>query len=277
MSDTSPLPAEAYKVLADVLGGSGKVIAYRPYFAHAFGGACNALLLSQLWFWANTPTVKAREDGWFWKSQKEISQETGLTRTETGTARRKLGQIGVLSEEVRGVPATVHFRVNKDVLFERLWSHILANPDEFAENLQTVGMGKSQFAENLQTGLQNTRKLVRGKAANQNAGKLQPITETTPEKNQKKQTENLAASPPGVSPAAVPEGKEPEGKEPTAGGDPGTDKAGRIHAINERLFLHSDSAFAREWRRRKGLGRDGEGAEAGPGIGPAGIGSRAGE
>ena len=130
MSDTSPLDTLAYRVLADVLGGNGRVVAYRPYFAHAFGGACNALLLSQLWFWTNTPTVRGRGDGWFWKSQKDITAETGLTRTETRTARRNLCEIGVLEEQVRGCPATVHFRICKSLLFERLWAHIIANPDE---------------------------------------------------------------------------------------------------------------------------------------------------
>ena len=133
MSDSPALDAYAYKVLADVLGGNGRVVAYRPYFAHAFGGACNALLLSQFWFWTNTPTVKGRGDGWFWKSQQQITAETGLTRTETKTARRDLRQLGVLEEEVRGCPATVHYRVSKPVLFERLWAHIQANPDERAD------------------------------------------------------------------------------------------------------------------------------------------------
>ena len=193
MSDVPPLPSEAYKVLADVLGGNGKVIAYRPYFAHIFGGACNALLLSQFWYWTNTQTVARRAgDGWFWKSQKEITQETGLTRTETLTARRKLADLGVVEEQVRGVPATVHFRVVKDVLFEVFWRYILANPDEFAENLQTVGMAPGQNAENLQTGLPNTRKLVRGKRASKPAEKLQAISESPSETTQKN-TQNTSS------------------------------------------------------------------------------------
>lgn len=206
MSDASPLPPEAYKVLADVLGGNGKVIAYRPYFAHIFGGACNALLLSQFWFWTNTPTVARRAgDGWFWKSQKEITQETGLTRTETLTARRKLAQLGVVEEEVRGVPATVHFRIVKDVLFEVFWRYILANPDEFAENLQTVGMAPGQNAENLQTGLPNTRKLVRGKRASKPAEKPQSISES-PSNTTQKNTQETSSE----GSASLFEEKEPE-------------------------------------------------------------------
>ena len=205
MSDIIPLPPEAYKVLADVLGGNGKVIAYRPYFAHAFGGACNALLLSQLWFWTNTPTVNARADGWFWKSQKEVTLETGLTRTETGTARRKLCQIGVIEEDVRGCPATVHFRVVKDVLFEVLWGYILGNPDEFAENLQSVGM-----VQNLQTDSRHTRKLTRGKRANQSQQKPQTITDMTSPITQKNNQRLAADAAPEVMASPISEQKEPE-------------------------------------------------------------------
>jgi len=112
MSDTVPLPLHAYKIIADVLGGDSQGIFYRPVFARVFGGACNALLLSQFWFWTNTPTVQNRDgDGWFWKTQVEITNETGMTRTETLTSRRKLCSLGVLMEDVRGVPATVHYCV----------------------------------------------------------------------------------------------------------------------------------------------------------------------
>ena len=180
MSDTSPLPPEAYKALADLLGGSGKVIAYRSYFAHAFGGACNAILLSQFWFWSNTPTVKTRAGGWFWKSQKEITLETGLTRTETATTRRKLIALGVLKEDNRGCPATLHYQVVKDVLYEVLWMHILKNPEEFDEILQSAGI-----VQNLQTGSPKTSKVTRGKRANQNPQKLQAITETSSEKTKR--------------------------------------------------------------------------------------------
>ncbi len=204
MSDIPPLDARAYKVLADVLGGDGKVVAFRPLFAHALGGACNALLLSQFWYWTNMPTVQGRADGWFWKSQKDITLETGLTRTETETARRKLTEIGVVVQEVRGVPATVHFRINKDVLFELLWRYILANPVQFAENLQT----EEKDVQNPQTRMRETRKLVRGKPANKSAENLQTIQKTTQEKTQKT-TQEIPSSEVFASLLSEEEGKEP--------------------------------------------------------------------
>jgi len=165
------LSLDALKAVADLLGG-GEVVAYRPVFAHVFGGATAALLLSQFWFWTNTPTVKNRDgDGWFWKSQKEITQETGLTRYETDTARRKLVALGVLFEDLRGVPATQHYRL----LWEHLQTQIAREKDS-----------KTQFVENHQTGLLKTTKLVRGKPTNKLAGNPKTNTEITPETTSKK-------------------------------------------------------------------------------------------
>lgn len=174
------LAPEALKAVADLLGGE-RIVAYRPYFANAFGGAACALLLSQFWFWTNTPTVKKRDAQWFWKSQKEITEETGLTRTETDTARRKLREAGVLMEAVRGVPATVHYRLDKEVIYALLWLYLQSKLDEFAGFPQT--------------GLQKSDKLVRGKPANKAAGNLQTISETPAKKNQRKtQGDSPAAS-----------------------------------------------------------------------------------
>lgn len=151
------LSVEALKAVADLLGG-GEVVAYRPVFAHVFGGATPALLLSQLWFWTNTPTVKNRDgEGWFWKSQKEITQETGLTRYETDTARRKLVALGVLSEDLRGVPATQHYKLNKDRLYQLLWEH-LQKPPRPAKNAEKEAV--FQFVENRQTSLWESPKLL---------------------------------------------------------------------------------------------------------------------
>ena len=180
-ADSLPLSLslDALKAVADLLGG-GEVVAYRPVFAHVFGGATPALLLSQFWFWTNTPTVKTRDgDGWFWKSQKEITQETGLTRYETDTARRKLVALGVLSEDLRGVPATQHYRLDKDRLYQLLWAHLQAQLPAQTER-------ESQFVENHQTGLRETTKLVRGKPSNKLVGNRQTITEITPETTSKK-------------------------------------------------------------------------------------------
>ena len=156
-STPDALSLDALKAVADLLGG-GEVVAYRPVFAHVFGGATPALLLSQFWFWTNTPTVKGR-DGWFYKTQREITQETGLTRRETDTARRKLVALGVLSENLRGVPATQHYHLHKERLYQLLWEHL--EKQKASEKTDT-----SQFAQKRQTGLHKSAKQACAKPPN---------------------------------------------------------------------------------------------------------------
>ena len=163
-STPDALSLDALKAVADLLGG-GEVVAYRPVFAHVFGGATPALLLSQFWFWTNTPTVKGR-DGWFYKTQREITQETGLTRRETDTARRKLVALGVLSENLRGVPATQHYHLHKERLYQLLWEHL--EKQKASEKTDT-----SQFVRNRQTGLHKSAKLDCTKAPNKIVQKRQ--------------------------------------------------------------------------------------------------------
>lgn len=70
-------------------------------------------------YWAQTETVKNR-DGWFYKVREEWTEETGLSRKEQESARKKLRDIGVVSEVRKGIPAKVYFKVNFDVLINLL-------------------------------------------------------------------------------------------------------------------------------------------------------------
>ena len=94
----------------------GKPIAFRREFV-PFGGIAGALLLSQLLYWQGR---QARNDGWLWKTQAEIEEETGLTRREQETARKRLKALGILEEKRMGVPAKMHFRINEDALISAL-------------------------------------------------------------------------------------------------------------------------------------------------------------
>jgi hypothetical protein len=73
-------------------------------------------MLSQAIYWSR----RTRKDGWFYKSQKEWEEETGLTRREQDTARRSLKATGFWEEDLRGVPATMNFRVNVEKLLSTL-------------------------------------------------------------------------------------------------------------------------------------------------------------
>lgn len=100
-------------------------IAYQPAFAQLRAGKVKsgpaaAVLLSQLVYWHN------RMDGeWMYKTREDIKKETGLSRDEQETARKRLVALGVLQEDLRGVPATVHYKINT----ERLEA-LLLSPDQ---------------------------------------------------------------------------------------------------------------------------------------------------
>ncbi|WP_172741369.1 hypothetical protein [Citrobacter youngae] len=87
-------------------------VAYQPAFAQLRAGKVKsgpsaAVLLSQFVYWHN------RMGGeWMYKTREDIKKETGLSRDEQETARKRLVALGVLQEELRGVPATVHYKIN---------------------------------------------------------------------------------------------------------------------------------------------------------------------
>lgn len=91
-------------------------IAFQRAFV-GLGGVTGALMLSQLVYW----TGKERSgDGWIFKTQAELEEETGLTRAEQETARRRLVKIGVLKEKLEGLPARLHFKIVVDTLWIKL-------------------------------------------------------------------------------------------------------------------------------------------------------------
>lgn len=126
-------------------------IAYQACFVR-FGGVTGAVLLSQLVYWHN------RMDGeWFYKTQSEIKAETGLTREEQETARRRLISAGVIEEERRGVPAKLFFRVKADHL-ESLLLQSAGKPQSSMRDsrIQESGNAADKIAEKPQASLRET-------------------------------------------------------------------------------------------------------------------------
>jgi hypothetical protein len=116
-------------------------VAYHPVLAKAFGGVKSGVFLSQLLYWM----PRGRIEGWVYKTQTDFEEETGLTRREQETARRHLRDAGVLFEELRGVPATLHYRVDRNAL-EACLSGLAESadpvrtkpPDQFGGKRQTI-------------------------------------------------------------------------------------------------------------------------------------------
>jgi hypothetical protein len=92
-------------------------IAFQPSFKKITGSTNAALLLSQAFYWTKRTT---NPDGWFWKTREDWMDETGLTEAELDTAREKCRSVGVIEEKLKGVPATLHYRVIKSKVYELL-------------------------------------------------------------------------------------------------------------------------------------------------------------
>ena len=140
-------------------------IAYNPAFAKLRAGKVKsgpvaAVFLSQLVYWHNR-----MDGGWMYKTQADISLETALTRDEQETARKRLVSLGVLEEDRRGVPATMHYRINT----ERLEALLLetGKPVKKASQDKTR-LRNIQNAEMPQSGLVQSSKLDCGDSANKN-------------------------------------------------------------------------------------------------------------
>lgn len=125
-------------------------IAFHRCFVRITGSVTAALMLSQAWHWTK---YTKDPDGWFWKSRAEWIEETGLTRFEQESARKRLREKGFLIEKLKGVPATVHFRVHADNVAAALTG-------------QPVEIPPSQLAENQPTRRRKSRQQAGGKPAN---------------------------------------------------------------------------------------------------------------
>jgi hypothetical protein len=114
-----------------------RTVGYSPDLARVVGGATTGLFLSQLLFLSDKGH---NPDGWVYKSEQEMGRETGLTKREQQTARRKLLSLGVIAIMRGGWKNTYHFKV----IWERLYQVIAGFQQaqtvatEKPEPLQTV-------------------------------------------------------------------------------------------------------------------------------------------
>ena len=92
-------------------------IAFNKHYVFLGCGINGAVMLSQLVYWADKSNDR---NGWIYKTGKEWTEETGLTRREQDTARKNLKELGFIDEHKHGVPCKVHFKVNQEALYDAL-------------------------------------------------------------------------------------------------------------------------------------------------------------
>ena len=134
-------------------------IAFQRSFVRLGVGITGALLLSQIVYWQNR-----MEGQWFYKTQTDLEEETGLTRYEQEGARKKLVSCGVLEEAKRGIPAKLYFRVNQERLEE-----LLVGENQHAgmgkTSKQGCGISANSDAENQHAGMGKTNEQLCGNSA----------------------------------------------------------------------------------------------------------------
>lgn len=88
-------------------------IAFHRAFVTLTGSITAALMLSQAMYWRKRTKDTGR---WFYKSQEEWTEETGMTRREQETARKKLLACGVWEEWRDRINHRIYFRVKIEAL-----------------------------------------------------------------------------------------------------------------------------------------------------------------
>jgi hypothetical protein len=101
-----------------------RTIAFHPQLVPLTGSLAAAVLLGQLLYWRG----KQRDpDGWRYKQQQEVQQETSLTRRSQESARRNLRRCGILEERYDRFPRRLNYRVNFDA-FRDAWRRQYHHP-----------------------------------------------------------------------------------------------------------------------------------------------------
>jgi hypothetical protein len=116
-----------------------RTVGYSPDLARIVGGATIGLFLNQLLFLSDKGH---NPEGWVYKSEQEMGKETGLTKREQQTARRKLLSLGVIAIMRGGWKNTYHFKV----IWEKLYQVITGS-----HRPQNVSTEKVERVQNVST------------------------------------------------------------------------------------------------------------------------------
>jgi hypothetical protein len=154
-----------------------RVVGYSPDLARMVGGATTGLYLSQLLFLSDKG---ANPDGWVYKSEAEMGTETGLTKREQQTARRKLLSLGVITIMRGGWKNTYHFKVIWEKLYQVI-AGIQRAQNVPTEKVQPLQNSITQSNQNVSTEPPQRR---------QNVPKEQWQNVATPDTHRENNTEN---------------------------------------------------------------------------------------
>lgn len=98
--------------------GAGKYTRVSANLVESLNGNGNAaIFLSQLLWWARR---KADDDGWFYRTRKQMKERCGLSSQAQQTAEKVLQSLNLIEKERRGMPARNHYRLHLNSIVSRL-------------------------------------------------------------------------------------------------------------------------------------------------------------
>lgn len=89
-------------------------VAYHPVLAKALKSVPAAVMLSQGIYWQRIAEREGNQ--WFWVTNHDWYEQTGITVEMQQTARKTLKNAGVWKEKLMGVPAKMHYQINVESL-----------------------------------------------------------------------------------------------------------------------------------------------------------------
>ncbi len=111
----------------------GRPATYYPNICDALGEDIRAALFISNFFCIEKNQID--QQGWIYKSQKDIKKETGLSRASQEVSRKKLRELGILEEEKRGDHSALHYKFNWSKLNEVMAKYIAGEkPDKNVED-----------------------------------------------------------------------------------------------------------------------------------------------
>ena len=118
----------------------GKPIAYYPQLAKPLGGVNASLLFGQFFYWKD----KGSSELGVYRTADEIEVETGLSRDEQRTARKKLRERGVLIETEKRIEHRIYYKLDLD-RFDEIISQSGSGDFPFADSdIPNPEVGNSQ-------------------------------------------------------------------------------------------------------------------------------------
>ncbi len=150
MANEMQLSNERRKALAEEFQGmvgesprfrqKQQVVAYYPNLNRITGNINATLMLCQMLYWEGKGMEEL--EGWQWRTVEEWKEQTGLSRDQQQHARKVLVRKGLIEEDLRGFPKTVHYLLDHAALLTA-WSQLLrGNTMEDKEDLARDAYGQ---------------------------------------------------------------------------------------------------------------------------------------